>query len=246
MTDERRGTVKLDATHYAERSGSAWRVYSLASDRSYLTDPDAGTCTCPGRRAGGRECRHLVMLRQIKPGGGDSMSAKEEAASQGELVVADPEPREDDGRLLVPVADLARLKETVRQFGEITRSLLDPEDVVEISGVGEITRSGWDKVALAYNVSADILSAEPVMIGGRLAFRAKARVMTAGGRYSTGHGLCTVEEVRSRTSGKKRDPRELHFALATAESRALKRAMAGLVGAGDLTQEELAALRARK
>lgn len=251
--------LRLDATHFADsQKAGEWRIYSITSNRTYLlTSP--GGCTCPDSKIRKRTCKHqdllraaLVSLANQAREGGDNMETKLESAQSpgntgpdASLAVATGQGL---GQVLFPVADLGTLRDAVKRFGEITRSLLDPQDVVEIQGTGEITRSGWDKVALAYSVSNDIVSVEPVTIAGKVAFRAKAKVLTQNGRYSTGHGLCTVEEVRERTKkeGGKRDPRELHFAMAIAESRALKRAMAGLAGAGDLTQAELQAIKNRK
>lgn len=235
------------------------RVYSPATLQHYLVDAAAGKCECPDSRVRKNTCKHLTLLKAALAAAARAPSAPESETGREVIRMTEAKPADaasdpggpsglavaQDERLLYPVATVERLREAVKKFIEVRDGLLDASDIVATKHFAEVGRTGWDKVALAFNVSVDVEKCEPIEIGGRPAFRAKAVAAVPGNhRRSAAHGVCTLEEVQERSG--KPEPRAAHFAAAIAESRAVKRALAGLTGGRDLAPEEIKAIQARK
>jgi len=123
------------------------------------------------------------------------------------------------------------MKEQMRQFQNLKASLLDKSDVATIQNKPFIKRSGWRKLALAFNLSDEIIKEEKEIIGDEFEWRIWVKAWAPNGRFSTGIGGCCSDE---------RDFAHLrHDVYATAHTRAKNRALSDLIGSGEVSWEEL-------
>ena len=114
-----------------------------------------------------------------------------------------------------------------------TEKLLDKSDYIDIKGKAFKKKSAWRKYARAFNITTEIIDKEIVKTDkGQVkeaSFIVRATLPT--GRYADGWGNC------SRQEGNKAHPN--HDIPATAMTRATNRAIADLIGAGEVTAEEV-------
>ncbi len=139
---------------------------------------------------------------------------------------------------IVAPLDVDRLAEVWRKFMEFKTRLLTKEDMVEIRGRQFLRKSAWRKWALACAVSDELLSYERVPAqgydekGGFLYRVIVQAIHRPSGRSSV--GVAVVSKVE-------RDQwaHEEHDVFALAHTRAKNRAIADLVGGGEVTAEEV-------
>jgi hypothetical protein len=123
---------------------------------------------------------------------------------------------------------------TMRAFQELKSKLLDENDVVEIEGKKYIKRSGWRKIALAFNISTEIVEVSREEKDGKYIVRVKARAIAPNGRVSEEIGVCDSSEFESG-----RLKASIHNIETKAATRALNRAISNLVGGGEVSAEEI-------
>jgi hypothetical protein len=123
---------------------------------------------------------------------------------------------------------------TMRAFQELKSKLLDDNDVVQIEGKKYIKRSGWRKIALAFNISTEIVEVSREEKDGKYIVRVKARAIAPNGRVSEEIGVCDSSEFEN---GKLRA--SIHNIETKATTRALNRAISNLVGGGEVSAEEI-------
>lgn len=196
----------------------------------------------------------------------------EEVESDTGVTTPAPAPQ-DNNSLVRPVANVDEVAEVYEQFETIKSGLLKEEDTQSIGGGKNkqtfITKSGWRKIATAFNVSVDVVDKERSVDEGVLTWRVKARATAPNGKVAESWATCASNEsnhmeyigknksdVEShkihniddedvmKVDGKWRrlkDPREVneHDILATAETRAKNRAISDLVGGGSVSAEEV-------
>ncbi len=98
-------------------------------------------------------------------------------------------------------------------------------------------RSAWRKLALAFNISDDITKEEKEEKDGEVIWRIYVRAMAPNGRFAMGVGACSSKEKKFATpSGSERI---VHDVFATAHTRAKNRAISDLLGAGEVSAEEI-------
>ena len=178
---------------------------------------------------------------------------------------------EPENSLLTPVEDIDRVVEVYDQFEEIKAKLLDDPDTTKIGQNIHVNKSGWRKIATAFNVSVETIEDTKFEEGGILHFKVKARATAPNGKAATGVGMCSSNESNfmevvakgdmDRDEAEKRadnpdnmlkvdgnwrelkDPREVnqHNLYATAATRAKNRAISDLVGGGEVSAEEISA-----
>lgn len=98
-----------------------------------------------------------------------------------------------------------------------------------IQGVRQLNRTGATRLATVFGISLEILGTHEAEIehDRRWVFRVRA---SKGSRYADGVGSCRISEIAAKM-GKGVEVGQLeHFALATASTRAMKRAIADLLG----------------
>lgn len=145
-------------------------------------------------------------------------------------------PREEEPQgALLPVARIEDLVAAMRTFEEVKRQLLTERDLYDPDGKGErIRKSGWRKLALAFGLSDEIVQEwcerdmdDPSVFRWDYRVRVRAR----DGR--------TVEGVGSASSKERHFAHPEHEVRALAHTRAKSRAIADMLGSGDLIAEEL-------
>lgn len=125
-----------------------------------------------------------------------------------------------------------KILEHFKQFQNLKTKLLDKEhDIVTIQNKPFITKSGWRKVALAFNISDRILREEKIIEGSKTTWKIVVEVKAPNGRTAEGVGICSSSE---RTFA-----HPDHDIYATAHTRSKNRAISDLVGAGEVSYEEL-------
>ncbi len=131
--------------------------------------------------------------------------------------------------------------EAVRLFQELKGKLLGAEDVVEIGGKRHIKRSGWRKVALAFNVSTAIVDVQREKWEDRTVIRVRVRATAPGGRFAEEVGVCETRELLQQHM----DATD-HNIETKAATRAINRAVSDLVGGGEVSADELMPVPAEK
>lgn len=192
-------------------------------------------------------------------------------ATEVETVHKEPAPTEEEnGGVLQPASsNLEDIAETYQAFEEIKTELLTPADRQKISGNVFIKKSGFRKIATAFNVSVEVIDKEREIREGVLTWRVTARASAPNGKSVESIGSCAsnesnhMEKVADNLSQidahdhYSRDDEEImkvegkwrrlrstkavkeHDILATAETRAKNRAISDLVGGGEVSAEEL-------
>lgn len=138
-----------------------------------------------------------------------------------------------------PIVELAttpdKILAFVKKFEELKMQLLSAKDYQEIGGKKYIKKSGWRMFALAFNLSDEITKEERKQYGeGKDAYfvwEVTARATAPNGRYS--------EATASCASNEKRFAHQEHDVRATAHTRAKNRAIADLIGGGEVSAEEM-------
>lgn len=173
---------------------------------------------------------------------------------------AQPEARNS---LLTPVEDIDEVVELYQQFEEIKDKLLESSDKTPISGSVHVNKSGWRKIATAFNLSVEVVEQKTWVEDGIVKARVKARATAPNGKVSTEIAMCASNEANHMEAGKPsdgtephdhpdylkvdgkwrrlKDPKEVneHNILATAATRAKNRAISDCVGGGEVSAEEM-------
>lgn len=147
------------------------------------------------------------------------------------------EKRELSVDIVAPI-DVDRLAEAFKTFQEFKQRLLTKDDSVTIAGRQYLKKSAWRKWALACGVSDDIVSFERVPAQGKdqegnFSYRILVRAFhEKSGRSSAGVAVASKNE-------KKDWAHEEHDVFTLAHTRAKNRAIADLVGGGEVSAEEI-------
>lgn len=175
-------------------------------------------------------------------------------------------PTSDDRNSIVqPVENVDEVVEVYNQFEELKKDLLDTEaDLTEIGDNVHVNKSGWRKIATAFNLSVEVVEKKRVVADNIVRYDVKARAVAPNGKSSTASGLCASNESNFmealskggdwhkddddvfKIDGKFRRLKppaavDEHSVMATAETRAKNRAISDLVGGGEVSAEEMAA-----
>ena len=160
--------------------------------------------------------------------GSGSMAVKKKK-NENEIVVV-----EQDSAAISTV-NVDQALEEWNAYQKITELMLDETDYQQIQGRAFKKKSAWRKYARAFNITTEIIDKDIVKTDkGQVkeaSFIVRATLPT--GRYADGWGNC------SRQEGNKAHPN--HDIPATAMTRATNRAIADLIGAGEVTAEEIQA-----
>jgi hypothetical protein len=166
---------------------------------------------------------------------------RDEERAVSDLEVVDAEDSAGAGQsaqvdIIRPVAASEEVLAAWQQFQELKRSLLTLDDYQEVQGRARIKKSGWRKIAAAFGISDAVLREERRECEGATGSRyfvweITARAIAPNGRYSDAVGSCASNERRFAHAE--------HDVRATAHTRAKNRAVADLVGGGEVSAEEL-------
>ena len=159
--------------------------------------------------------------------GSGSMAVKKK--NENEIVVV------EDNSAAISTVNVEQALEEWNAYQKITELMLDETDYQQIQGRAFKKKSAWRKYARAFNITTEIIDKDIVKTDkGQVkeaSFIVRATLPT--GRYADGWGNC------SRQEGNKAHPN--HDIPATAMTRATNRAIADLIGAGEVTAEEIQA-----
>jgi len=137
--------------------------------------------------------------------------------------------------IVLPNVELA--KKAMAQFEQIKTEILNNDtDIVIIEGKKYIKRSGWRKIALAFNVTTEIVKIEREKIDDKYVVRVLARAKAPNGRVSEEMGISDSGEFEK---GKLKGKGTYHNIESKAVTRAINRAISNLVGGGELSAEEI-------
>ena len=160
---------------------------------------------------------------------GSGIMAVKKKKNENEIVVV-----EQDSAAISTV-NVDQALEEWNAYQKITELMLDETDYQQIQGRAFKKKSAWRKYARAFNITTEIIDKDIVKTDkGQVkeaSFIVRATLPT--GRYADGWGNC------SRQEGNKAHPN--HDIPATAMTRATNRAIADLIGAGEVTAEEIQA-----
>ncbi len=119
------------------------------------------------------------------------------------------------------------------KFLELKEKVLQKDDAMVIAGKKYIKRSGWRKIALAFNISTEIISVERDYSSNLKIVHVKARATAPNGRVSEEIASCDSTEFDSRVRF------SVHNLETKAATRAINRAISNLVGGGEVSAEEI-------
>jgi len=123
--------------------------------------------------------------------------------------------------------------ETLGKFLELKEKVLQKDDVIVIAGKKYIKRSGWRKIALAFNISTEIVSVDRDYVSNLKICHVKARATATNGRVSEEIASCDSSEFDSKVKF------SIHNLETKAATRAINRAISNLVGGGEVSAEEI-------
>src|SRR5262245_39670503 len=139
--------------------------------------------------------------------------------------------------ILRPVASSEEVLAAWQQFQELKRNLLTLDDYQDVQGRPRIKKSGWRKIAAAFGISDQILREErrdferPAVATRYFVWEITVRAVAPNGRYADAVGSCASNERRFAHLD--------HDVRAVAHTRAKNRAVADLVGGGEVSAEEI-------
>lgn len=154
------------------------------------------------------------------------------------------------------IVDIEHAAAAQRNFNELVEALLEPSDYQTIGNVPKKKKSAWRKLARAFNISDDIVEKEIIREDDYQIISAWFMVEATlpNGRKGIGIGDCSIfDKIRKYPTDKypadtetpshfelrKRFNNAEHDILTTAHTRAKSRAIADLVGGGEVSAEEL-------
>jgi hypothetical protein len=147
--------------------------------------------------------------------------------SESTAVVSD-----DDYAIVKPIVKIQDALNDLKSFEQMKSRLLSNADYQAIQGKNFIKKSGWRKLALVFNISDEVVDkSRENRPDGSFVWSFRVRATAPNGRYTESVGSCDSRE--------RRFSHVEHDVLATASTRAKSRAISDLIGAGEITAEEL-------
>jgi hypothetical protein len=148
--------------------------------------------------------------------------------------------RERRSEVLKPL-DPDTLLESFAAYQKLLQRLLVPEDWQGAPNRpgSFVKKRGWRKIATAFDLDVLMIRSEVERDADGTPIRAEvwARAIAPSGRSMDGDGYCSADEPRfQKASGRQKLENDLR---ATATTRAMNRAISGLIGMGDVSAEEM-------
>ena len=236
-----------------EENGGWYGHCSCPQFAEYVKTPGPGQLVQP--------CTHLVWMKRklledaknlalpkTLVEGPPSVKIPKEEEEEAAVTVTVPPPSPPETLLRPPLTvDLQTARAAIAGIRAVLDAVIGPEDVVELQGKTYIKRSGFRKLALAYSLSTQIIARGWETVGQETLAYSHARVFAPDGRFADGQGWCALGEQPAKRGKRKPEeleprpilPQDYHVAAATADTRALNRAIADLVGGGAVSAEEI-------
>lgn len=118
-------------------------------------------------------------------------------------------------------------------YQKLVSGLLKAEDYQKIGDKQFKKKSAWRKLATAFNLNVVVVKEERKVYDDCFVFEITARATAMNGRVMEGTGSCASNERKFAHTE--------HDVRATAETRAKNRAISDLIGAGEVSAEEVEA-----
>jgi len=134
-------------------------------------------------------------------------------------------------KILAPVSSIQAITEQFKQYELLKQSLLVPSDLVTIRGKTFIKKSWYRKLATAFGISIEITTENKEEIDWWFVRHITAKAIAPNGRFATCCASCASKE--KELNKLENDVR------ATAQTRASNRAISDLIGAGEVSAEEI-------
>lgn len=152
-----------------------------------------------------------------------------------ELAVHAPRPTRE---ALTPL-DAEQVVAGMEAYQQLLPRLLEPSDYQRVGSKSFVKKSGWRKIARAFNLSVEIVSVRVLRddTGGPVRAEAICRAIAPNGQVQDGDGYCAIDEDRF-TSERANVSKIENDLRATATTRAKNRAISDLVGMGEVSAEE--------
>ena len=145
--------------------------------------------------------------------------------------------------------DVQAASDFMDNYQELVDALLDETDYQQIGDKNAKKKSAWRKLATAFNISDEPVSKEIIRDECHRIISAhyEVKAMLPNGRTAYGVGSCSIWDKISKKDEREPTPFELrkrftnaeHDIIGTAHTRAKSRAIADLIGAGEVSAEEL-------
>ena len=107
-----------------------------------------------------------------------------------------------------------------------------PDSIMEIQGRKFRKKSYWRAIAVAFGIELELVSEERFELPSQWGHKALYRATLPGGKSMVGDGICTSQEKRGASCTE-------HNVRSHAHTRAKNRAIADLVGFGEVSAEEV-------
>lgn len=155
--------------------------------------------------------------------------------------------------------DVGAAEEFMVNYQELVEALLDDGDYQDIptpNGVKKSKKkSAWRKLATAFNISDDIVEKEIIRDECQRIISARYEVIATlpNGRHGVGTGSASIFDKINKKDTNEPTPFQLrrrytnaeHDIISTAHTRAKSRAISDLIGAGEVSAEELSGAGSR-
>ena len=145
--------------------------------------------------------------------------------------------------------DVQAAADFMENYQELVDALLDETDYQQIGDKNAKKKSAWRKLATAFNISDEPVTKEIIRDECHRIISAhyEVKAVLPNGRTAYGVGSCSIWDKISKKDEREPTPFELrkrftnaeHDIIGTAHTRAKSRAIADLIGAGEVSAEEL-------
>jgi len=133
--------------------------------------------------------------------------------------------------LIRPAASVADIVIAWQDYQNLKTKLLNENDYQMISGKNCIKKSGWRKIQTAFSISDELMNEERKEFKDYFIYEVTVKATAPNGRFAFGIGSCASNE--------RKFSHVEHDVRSTAHTRAKNRAIADLVGGGDVSAEEV-------
>jgi len=192
------------------------------------------------------------MTDQTKP---EAKTTKEITEADARVIAKALTLIENDttGAIVMPAVDAAAAIEAWKSYQDLKKAVISPDDVQQIQGRQFLKKSYWRKIATFFNLSVDLVTEKKEeLANGNTTYHFVCKATAPNGRFAVGAGSCNIYEKAKfdvekgqwlNSYGKIAEPNSIHNARATAETRAWNRAVSNLVGGGEVSAEEVEAIK---
>jgi len=130
-----------------------------------------------------------------------------------------------------PAVSTKEAIEAWQEYQGLKKAILEPSDLQRIQDKDFVKKSGWRKFATFYNLTDRIVEEHRIDNGNAFIWKVKVECTAPTGRIVEGVAMCSSSE--------KSGNRIEHDVYSTAHTRAKNRAISDMIGAGEVSAEEM-------